>query len=168
MPSESEQTLLGNPKVRQAILAAMDFEEIMEAASDGQYKLKPGSRIVESKPQAAKGSAPAANAAFSALSGAQQLVVAEHLGYVFDYYAMPGDLWENGTETTSDDVARPDVDAGWSSLTAAQRAIVTHFIDNVSTVTARALPPGVTDPNQFVLVQTGVTLIREPESAVSA
>ncbi len=31
-----------NPKVRQAILAAMDFEEIMEAASDGQYKLNKG------------------------------------------------------------------------------------------------------------------------------
>ena len=31
-----------NPKVRQAILAAMDFEEIMDAASDGQYKLNKG------------------------------------------------------------------------------------------------------------------------------
>jgi len=31
-----------NPKVRQAILAAMDFEEIMEAASEGQYKLNMG------------------------------------------------------------------------------------------------------------------------------
>jgi peptide/nickel transport system substrate-binding protein len=31
-----------NPKVRQAILAAMDFEEIMEAASEGQFKLNPG------------------------------------------------------------------------------------------------------------------------------
>lgn len=31
-----------NPKVRQAILAAMDFEEIMEAASDGQFKLNKG------------------------------------------------------------------------------------------------------------------------------
>lgn len=31
-----------NPKVRQAILAAMDFDEIMEAASDGEYKLNPG------------------------------------------------------------------------------------------------------------------------------
>ena len=31
-----------NPKVRQAMLAAMDFEEIMEAAHEGQYKLNPG------------------------------------------------------------------------------------------------------------------------------
>ena len=31
-----------NVKVRQAILAAMDFEEIMEAASEGVYKLNPG------------------------------------------------------------------------------------------------------------------------------
>jgi peptide/nickel transport system substrate-binding protein len=31
-----------NPKVRQAMLAAMDFEEIMEAATEGQYKLNPG------------------------------------------------------------------------------------------------------------------------------
>jgi peptide/nickel transport system substrate-binding protein len=31
-----------NPKVRQAILAAMDFEEIMEAASEGQFKLNNG------------------------------------------------------------------------------------------------------------------------------
>jgi peptide/nickel transport system substrate-binding protein len=31
-----------NPKVRQAILAAMDFDEIMEAASEGVYKLNPG------------------------------------------------------------------------------------------------------------------------------
>lgn len=31
-----------NPKVRQAILAAMNFEEIMEAATEGQYKLNPG------------------------------------------------------------------------------------------------------------------------------
>ncbi len=31
-----------NLKVRQAMLAAMDFEEIMEAATEGQYKLNPG------------------------------------------------------------------------------------------------------------------------------
>ncbi len=31
-----------NPKVRQAMLAAMDFDEIMEAAHEGQYKLNPG------------------------------------------------------------------------------------------------------------------------------
>ena len=31
-----------NLKVRQAILAAMDFDEIMEAASEGVYKLNPG------------------------------------------------------------------------------------------------------------------------------
>jgi peptide/nickel transport system substrate-binding protein len=31
-----------NPKVRQAILAAMDFDEIMDAASEGVYKLNPG------------------------------------------------------------------------------------------------------------------------------
>lgn len=31
-----------NLKVRQAMLAAMDFNEIMEAASEGQYKLNPG------------------------------------------------------------------------------------------------------------------------------
>jgi peptide/nickel transport system substrate-binding protein len=31
-----------NPLVRQAILAAMDFDEIMEAASEGVYKLNPG------------------------------------------------------------------------------------------------------------------------------
>jgi peptide/nickel transport system substrate-binding protein len=31
-----------NPKVRQAMLAAMDFDEIMEAATEGQYKLNPG------------------------------------------------------------------------------------------------------------------------------
>jgi len=31
-----------NPKVRQAILAAMNFDEIMEAATEGQYKLNTG------------------------------------------------------------------------------------------------------------------------------
>lgn len=31
-----------NPKVRQAMLAAMDFEEIMEAATEGQFKLNNG------------------------------------------------------------------------------------------------------------------------------
>ena len=31
-----------NPKVRQAMLAAMDFDEIMEAAFEGQYKLNAG------------------------------------------------------------------------------------------------------------------------------
>lgn len=31
-----------NPKIRQAIMAAMDFDEIMEAASEGEYKLNYG------------------------------------------------------------------------------------------------------------------------------
>jgi peptide/nickel transport system substrate-binding protein len=31
-----------NPRVRQAILAALNFDEIMEAATEGQYKLNPG------------------------------------------------------------------------------------------------------------------------------
>jgi peptide/nickel transport system substrate-binding protein len=31
-----------NPRVRQAMMAAMDFEEVMEAASEGEYKLNAG------------------------------------------------------------------------------------------------------------------------------
>jgi peptide/nickel transport system substrate-binding protein len=31
-----------NPKVRQAILASLNFDDIMEAATEGQYKLNPG------------------------------------------------------------------------------------------------------------------------------
>ncbi|WP_420226204.1 hypothetical protein [Pigmentiphaga litoralis] len=73
---------------------------------------------------------PAAGTAFAALSGAQKMLVAEALGYTFDYYSMPGDLWF-GTGVDATPVATiPGADAAWSQLTAEQRAIVAEFIDH--------------------------------------
>ena len=92
-------------------------------------KKKPETKPVEVKPTLVQGvssdysnalidwsgagvTAPAdPNASFAALSGEQKLVVAEHLGYVFDYYSMPGQSWDGGNEDPADDVRRPDVDA---------------------------------------------------------
>ena len=77
-------------------------------------------------------SAPAANTAFGQLSGAQKLVVANTLGYVFDYYGMPGQLWDGDPTISSDDIARPDADATYAQLTAQQKAIVIAYIDSGS------------------------------------
>ncbi|MCX7258209.1 MAG: hypothetical protein NTZ64_16245 [Polaromonas sp.] len=78
------------------------------------------------------------NADFASLSAAQKMVVANSLGYVFDYYSTPGNLWNANTpDDLSDDIEKPDVNAKWTDLTAQQKAIVANFIDNVSTVTVK-------------------------------
>ncbi|WP_295538365.1 calcium-binding protein, partial [uncultured Pseudacidovorax sp.] len=76
-------------------------------------------------------SAPAAGTAFDALSGAQKMVVAEALGYTFDFYSMPGDLWFGpGVDAGTPIAPIPDADAAWSQLSAQQRQIVADFLDH--------------------------------------
>ena len=75
--------------------------------------------------------APAADAGFDSLTGAQKMAVAAHLGYLFDYAGMPGDLWWDELGNPSG-VHRPDTSANWADLSAEQKAIVVQYLDSGS------------------------------------
>ena len=67
------------------------------------------------------------------LTGAQQMALLEHGGYVYDYRAVPDAVWSPASP-------RPSLDTDWSELSAAQRSALTTFIDVSRATMPSALP----------------------------